>query len=101
MHSNTMITELPEVREHLAQLEAQYRQRLANAQPRQRKLQSAPADNPLTITIPIPAEIIQAVKAAETDAALLALKQEKPERRRVSSRRKAANRADEAAAQTA
>jgi len=99
MHSNTMITELPEVREHLAQLEAQYRHRLANAQPRQRKLQSASAGSPLTITIPIPAEIIQAVKAAETDAALPALKQDKPERRRVSSRRKKApNRVDEAAA---
>jgi len=93
--TNTMITELPEVRAHLAYLEAQYQQRLARATAHQRTLQPAPGNNPLTITIPLSTEIINAVKAVETDGMPSAHKQHKPERRR---RRKAANRVDEAAA---
>jgi len=84
MRTDTVITELPEVRQHLAHLEAQHRDRLAGAaQPPLRKPPSAPAKKEqLTITIPLSAEIIQAVKAAEANAALSASKLEKSARRR-------------------
>jgi len=83
MRTDTVITELPEVRQHLAYLEAQHRDRLAGTQPPVRKPPSAPAKkDQLTITIPLSAEIIQAVKAAEAEAALFASKQEKSARRR-------------------
>jgi len=87
--ADTMITEHPEVRAHLAHLQARHRRMLAGSPPRQRKVPAATAHQQFTITLPLSAEFIAAVKAAKAEGTLhidmtlpgRPVRQDTPERR--------------------